>query len=420
MAILNLQGGQEKYLKDLICRDNPDLLEFPDSYFKPIGDVFVYPDGYAGVFLTGNPGNVSQIQISGKVPVKYRRIDLRSYFKNIERGLYYKNPTSIHQILPQISRQFGIELNPDEIHDDVLSGEDTGTATVRFKFSEARSFVLNSNSFTIDWEPAPYEYLSDVLSVSELSGHEPEIPYLELIEGIFTVSELNGLVPVPLVPQWDKISSTWFLPATQWQYIDLIWFYTTNGAYNAGTLAAVVNLASGGKQGTWVCENSATKPNLFNSAIVSNINNTEYCGLRKPHRLLTISPVAGLTGGEGQIKVFYDITDLDREEFVLDDSQVTLRQWLNSMTAPVNAYWDVNKAPQLFNVVTGGKYGSWVAAANGGALRNLWGSGLSHNEWGNWTVNGKTYNRRAKWALYNSNTYSVTSKGTLTVYYNAA
>lgn len=99
---------------------------------------------------------------------------------------------------------------------------------------------------------------------------------------------------------------------------------------------------------------------------------------------------------------------------------MALRQWLNSMNAPVNAYWDVNKAPQLFNVVTGNKYGGWAASGTAGALRNLWGSGLEFNEWGSWTVKGKTYNRRAKWTLYNWFTYSVTTKGTLTVYYNAA
>lgn len=419
MAILNLAHGQEKYLKDLICRANPDLIEYPDSFFTPLGDVIDNHDGTCSVFITGEPGAVNQQQVSGKVLVTYQRLNLTNFFKNIPTGLYANNPTTTLQLLPLLEEQFGIVFDPNDVHNDPLSGSESGTALIRFKFPSGRSFVLDSPDVMIRWEKSSTVRLTDVFTVSALNGHVPEIPYLELIEGIFTVSALNDLVPVPAVPQWDKVSSNWFVPSINWQIIDQIWFYTTNGAYNTDTLAAAVNLASEKKQGIWVCENSATKPNLFNSGIVSNVNNTEYCGLRKPHRLLTINPAPGLTGGEGKIKVFYDITDLDREEFVLDDSQLDLRRWLNSMTAPVYAYWDVNRAPHLFNVATGGKYGSWVAAANGGALRNLWGSGLAFNEWGDWTVNGKKYNRRAKWTLFNSNIYSVTSKGTLTVYYNA-
>lgn len=419
MAILNLSAGQEKYLKDLICRDNPDLLEFPDSYFEPLGDVIPHENGYASVFLTGNPGTVEDKQISGKVPTRYQRIDLSLYFKNIPRGLYYKNPTSVHQILPQLSRQFGLEFNPDEIHNDPLSGEDVGEALVRFKFSPGRSYVLTSNEFTVRWEPSPYTYLSDVFTVDRLNGHVPEIPFLELIEGIFTVSTLNGHTNA-VVPYWPKLSSDWYIPGTEWGVIDAIHFYAANGAYNAGTMVTAVNTASKKKQGTWYCDNSVNKPNLFNGRIVSNGDNTEFCGLLKPARRLVFSPAAGLTGGTGDINIFYETVDLSKEQFVLDDSQVSLRQWLNSMNAPVNAYWDVNKAPQMFNVVTGSKYGNWVASGSGDPLRNLWGSGLETNEWGDWTVNGKKYNRRAKWSLYNWYTYSVTTKGSLIVYYNAA
>ena len=419
MAILNLSAGQEKYLKDLICRDNPDLLEFPDSYFEPLGDVIPHENGFASVFLTGNPGTVDDKQISGKVPTRYQRIDLSLYFKNIPRGLYYKNPTSVHQILPQLSRQFGLDFNPDEIHNDALSGEETGEALVRFKFAPGRSFVLTSNEFTVRWEPSPYTFLTDVFTASKLSGHVPEIPFLELIEGIFTVSALSGHA-AKVVPYWPKVSSDWYIPGTNWVIIDAIYFYAANGAYALATMASAVNVASRGKQGNWVCENSATKPNLYNGRIASNGANTEYCGLQIPARKLVFTPVAEATDGEGDINLFYEIVDLNKEEFVLDDSQTALRQWLNSMTAPMDAYWDVNKAPLMFNVVTGGKYGNWAASGSAGSLRNLWGSGLEKNEWGSWTVNGKTYNRRAKWSLYNWYTYSVTTKGSLNVYYNAA
>lgn len=85
---------------------------------------------------------------------------------------------------------------------------------------------------------------------------------------------------------------------------------------------AAVNTASKKKQGTWYCDNSANKPNLFNGHIASNGVNTEFCGLLKPARRLVFSPAVGLTDGTGDINLFYEIVDLSKEEFVLDDSQV--------------------------------------------------------------------------------------------------
>lgn len=418
MAILDLTHGQEKLLQSLIVRENRELLEFPDSFFRPIGDVIALPDGRAAAYLLGDPQDVETLQISGKVYVKYTRLDLARFFANINRGVFIANPTSTQQLVARMGEQFGIVIPEAMVYDDPLSGE-SGTVTVRLKVDPKRSFILSSTEFELSWEKPRALDLRDLFTSANLVGFDPEIPYLEMIENIFTVSGLNGH-SAKVVPYWPELSSDWYVPGTNWSIIDAIYFYAANGAYNASVVANMVNVASQGKEGVWVCDNSATKPNLYGGRIASNGANTEYCGLKIPARKLVFSPVAGATGGEGDINIFYEIVDLSDETFVLDDSQVALRQWLNSMNAPVYAYWDVNKAPQLFNVVTGNKYGSWVASGSGGLLRNLWGSGLELNERGSWTVGGKTYNRRAKWTLFNWPNYSVTTKGALNVYYNAA
>lgn len=180
MAILNLAHGQEKYLKDLICRANPDLADFPDSYFIPLGDVTDNTDGTCTVFITGDPGAVDQYRISGKVAVTYQRLNLAAFFKNIPNGLYANNPTTALELLPLISEQFGIVFDPDDVINDSLSGAESGIATVRFNIDPKRSFVLDNTVFTIGWEKSNTVRLADVFTVSALNGHIPEIPFLSI------------------------------------------------------------------------------------------------------------------------------------------------------------------------------------------------------------------------------------------------
>lgn len=175
MAILNLFQGQEKYLKDLICRDNPDLIEFPDSFFTPIGNVIENQDGTCSVYIRGEPGTVEEQQISGRTLVTYRRISLTDWLKSIPRGLYVNTPTTVHQLIPLIEEQYGLVFDPDVIHNDLLSGEETGTALIRFTFSLERSFILDSVEFELQWEKPRTVRLKDLFTVSALSGHIPEI-----------------------------------------------------------------------------------------------------------------------------------------------------------------------------------------------------------------------------------------------------
>lgn len=416
MAILNLAHGQEKYLKDLICRANPDLIEYPDSFFTPLGDVIDNHDGTCSVFITGEPGAVNQQQVSGKVLVTYQRLNLTNFFKNIPNGLYANSPTTTLQLLPLLEEQFGIVFDPNDVHNDPLSGGESGTALIRFKFPSGRSFVLDSPDVMIRWEKSSTVRLADVFTVSALNGHVPEIPFLSLIEAIFSIAELNGLAPETIVPNWTKLSTGWFIPSTEWALLDQIYYWSVGGGYNASTLAALINKASQGKFGSFVCDDTAERPNLWNSGIVGNTANSDYCGFKIPSRKLTISPVPELSGGVGEMSVFYDLIRLDKEEFVLDDEQTELRQWLGGLVAPASV-WDATKAPLLFNTVTNSKFGTWIAADNAQRVRNLWGSDLTSNEAGSWELNGKTYNRKAVWSL--SGSYSNTSTGPLTVYYNA-
>lgn len=417
MAILNLAHGQEKYLKDMICRANPELIDYPDSFFTPLGDVIDNHDGTCTVFLTGEPGSVEDQQVSGKASVTYKRLNLTTFFKNIPNGLFANKPTSTLQLIPLIEEQFGIAFDPDDVHDDPLPGTESGTTLVRFKFPPGRSFVLDLPEFMISWEKSRTIRLNDVFTVSALNGHVPEIPFLTLIEGIFSITELNGLTPETVVPNWTKLSTGWFIPSTEWALLDEVFYWTAGGGYNADTLAALINKASQGKFGNFVCDDTATRPNLWNSGIVGNGSNSEYCGFQIPSRKLTITPPAEVSGGMGEMAVFYDLIRLDKEEFVLADDQTVLRQWLSSLVAPATT-WDVTKAPLLFNTVTQNKFGTWIAADNSQRIRNLWWSGLTSNGAGSWTVDGETYNRKAVWTL--SGDYSNTSTGPLTVYYNAA
>lgn len=415
MAILDLTHGQEKLLQSLIVRENRELLEFPESFFRPIGDVIALPDGRAAAYLLGDPQDVETHQISGKVYVKYTRLDLSRFFANITRGVFITNPTSTLQLIPRLAEQFGIVIPEEMVFDDVISGE-SGTAVIRLKVDTKRSFILSSNQFDLRWEKPRAIDLRDLFSTAALSGFDPEIPYLEMIENIFTVSNLSNTTDPAVTNHWSVLSEDWFIPKTEWALLDFLLDLTVGGAYAPTKIAEAVNKASRGLYGTFICDNTATKPNLWNGAVSAQKTVDVWAGLNKAKRCVEFSPDPTKVDGDGVLKLFYNQISLNDEEFVLPDAQTDLRSWLTPMVAPVTS-WDVNRAPTLFNVVTGQKYGPWIASSGGATYRNLWWSGLTENLVGSWVVDGVTYNRRAKWSL--SGSYARTVTGVLTFYYNA-
>lgn len=414
MALLDLTYGQEKYIKDLIVRENPSLIDQPDAFFKPLGDVIAHPDGSASAYLLGDPQDVELQQVSGKVYVRYNRIDIAALLRNT-KPLYATNPTSTLQLLTHLRKQAGLVFPPEQVYDDPLSGEESGVATIRLKTPASRCFALTTNEFTVSWVKSPYVELSDAFTVSELDGFPLVLPYLSDIGNYFTTSELIGFTDLTVTQQWEKLSSGWYIPNTEYAIIDHFYNRTVDGSYSATVIADAVNKASKGRHGVFVCEANDVRPNLYNGRITANAVNTAWCGLKKPDKLLEFEPLPAWSGGVGKMKLFYDLVDLDKEVFVLEDSETALRQWLNGLAAPAGT-WDVVKAPQLFNVVTKGKFGPWVAVNGSPYVRNLWWSELTKNENADITIDGVHYNRRCVWTP--SGTYSNTSRGSLTFYYN--
>ena len=415
MAILDLTHGQEKLLQSLIVRENRELLEFPESFFRPIGEVNVLPDGRVAAYLLGDPQDVETQQISGKVYVKYTRLDLARFFANINRGVFITNPTSTQQLVARMGEQFGIVIPEAMVHDDPVSGEN-GVVKVRLKVDPKRSFILSSTEFDLRWEKPRALDLRDLFTSANLSGFDPEIPYLEMLENIFTVSNLSNTTDPSVTKHWSVLSEDWFIPKTEWALIDFLIDLTVGGAYSATKIAEAVNKASRGLYGTFVCDNTATKPNLWNSAISAQKTVNVWAGLNKASRCVEVSPDHSKVGGDGVLKLFYNQINLNEEEFALVDAQTDLRSWITALAAPAGT-WDTTKAPQLFNAVTGQKYGTFIASSGGNTYRNLWWSGLTENIAGSWVFEGVTYNRRAKWTL--NGAYSRSVVGVLTFYYNA-
>lgn len=415
MAILDLTHGQEKLLQSLIVRENRELLEFPDSFFRPIGEVNTLPDGRVAAYLLGDPQDVETHQISGKVYVKYTRLDLSRFFANISRGVFITNPTSTLQLIPRLAEQFGVVIPEEMVHDDPISGE-SGTAVIRLKVDPKRSFILSSDEFALHWEKPRALDLRDLFSTAALSGFDPEIPYLEMIENIFTVSNLSDTAEPVATNHWSVLSEDWFIPKTEWALLDFLLDLTAGGGYVPAKLAEAVNKASRGLYGTFVCDDTSTKPNLWNGAVTAQKTVDVWAGLNKASRCVEYQPDPAKVDGDGVLKLFYSQVSLNDEEFVLLDDQTDLRSWLTPMVAPVTS-WDTVKAPQLFDVLTDQKYGPWIASSGGATYRNLWLSDLTENLDGSWVVDGVTYNRRAKWTL--SGSYARTVNGVLTFYYNA-
>lgn len=416
MALLDLTYGQERYVRDMMVRENPAIIDVPLEHFKPLGDVIAQPDGSAAVYLLGDPADVDLQQATGKVYFHYQRIDLQAFLKN-SKPLFATNPVNTHQLLVHLRKQVGIVLNPDDVHNDPLGGEAVGTATIRLKTPLNRCYALISNEFQVSWDASPYVELTDIFPDSNLEGFELLMPYLVPLDDVFAVTRLAGFTDPALVQNWDKLSSNWVIPNTEYALIDHLYDRVAAGAYDATKIAQAVNKASKERHGTFVCDNTAARPNLWSGQIISNLANTNWVGLKKPHRELKFRPIAEPSGGEGTMSIFYELIDFNAEQFVLPDSETALRTWLNGLPVPATT-WDTTKAPQLFNAITKQKFGPWIAQNSSVVVRNMWWSGLTKREVVDVTIDGVKYNRKVTWSLAHAN-YSRTSLGDTVFYYNA-
>lgn len=393
MAILDLQAGQEKVIKDLICKSNPQLLDYPDYFFRALGDVVDHGDGSCSVFLLGDPKDVELQQVSGKVFARYQRVNLAKYFQGVPHKIQLSNPRDVKQLLFHLGEQFGVLIPESMVVNATLAPTASGSILVQLTVPANRSFVFDQTSYTLEWEPAAKVHLYDVLTVSRLPP-----------------------APVTIQLNWAELSTDWYVPATNYAVVDYISQLVPSGPYTTTGISAAFNAASRGEVGTWVCENTTAKRNLWNSVIISNAANSAQCGLIKPHRRLVVRGKDASTGGHNDLSIFYSLIDFTAEEFVLPDSETTLRRWLTPLGGNVTS-WDTVKAPQLFNVVTGQKFGPWVAENSAVRIRNLWWSGITAHAGGTFIKDDVTYNRKMTWSPNGS--YSTTTVGSLVFYYNS-
>lgn len=393
MAILDLQAGQEKIVKDLICKANPSLLDFPDYCFRKLGDLVDHGDGTCSVFLMGEPKDVETQQVSGKVFARYKRVNLSKYFQGIQHKIQLTNPRDLKQLLFHLAEQFGVVIPLSMVTNVALAPTASGSILLQLNVAASRSFVFDQTSYTLEWEPAAKAHLYDLLQQTELAK---------------SVAALSL--------DWAAISTDWYVPATNYGVVDYISQLVASGPYTTTGISAAFNTASRGEVGTWVCENTTAKRNLWNSVIVANAANSTPCGLIKPHRRLVVRGKDAATGGHNDLSIFYSLIDFTAEEFVLPDTETTLRRWLTPLGGNVTS-WDTVKAPQLFNVVTGQKFGPWVAENSAVKIRNLWWSGITAHISGTFVKNGVTYNRKMTWSPNGS--YSSTTVGSMVFYYNS-
>ena len=283
MAILDLQAGQEKVIKDLICKSNPQLLDYPDYFFRALGDVVDHGDGSCSVFLLGDPKDVELQQVSGKVFARYQRVNLAKYFQDVPHKIQLSNPRDVKQLLFHLGEQFGVLIPESMVVNATLAPTASGSVLVQLTVPANRSFVFDQTSYTLEWEPAAQVHLYDVLTVSRLPP-----------------------VPVTIQLNWAELSTDWFLPDTE---TELRTFLT---AQTIGTLqpdvrwAAVVTAASRGDFGTWVFEDSAATRNLFGATLGRNSSDSYVAGTTPATRKAELTAVDSKTGGTGVISIYYN------------------------------------------------------------------------------------------------------------------
>lgn len=385
MPLLDLTFGQEKLLMDQILRDNPELMDYPQGYLAPLGDVIDHGDGSASVFLLGIPGKESQPQISGKVYSHYHRLDLDEYLKNQPHHLRVYRPDSVARLLRQLERQYGIVIPTSAVVAQALTRADSGSVVVQLTVPAARSFVLSKTSFTLQWQrPAQFSVQDAVLQTT-----------------------LNAYTAPVAVPNWTLVSSDWLLPATEVALNDFAWGLVADGVYDPVTLNALAYKASRQTNG---------QSDFTGSAVLSNTANVRKCGLVVPDRRVDLQSVAA-SGGTGIVSVFYNAYRLSAQPYFLADSETALRTLLTQTAVGGDANASAATVAQLFNTLLGTQYGTWVCGATAGHLRNLWDSKLTERSNASLTFDGKTYNSRALW-IPDAN-YSVSTVGGITIYYNA-
>lgn len=283
MAILDLQAGQEKVIKDLICKSNPQLLEYPDYYFRPLGDLVDHGDGTVSVFLLGDPADVETQQVSGKVFARYSRVDLTKYFQGIQHKIQLSNPRDVKQLLWHLGEQFGIVIPESLVVNVALAPTASGSVLVQLTTQPNRNYVFNQTEYTLEWEPAPLVHLYDVLTVSRLP-----------------------VTPAVVTLDWAELSSDWFVTDDQTALRTFAESLVVGQPFDGAQLAALVTNASQSDFGTWMYAAEGSGRNLYGAEIAAN-NIGEYsAGIHDANRCLVITPVDLHTGGVGQITVYYN------------------------------------------------------------------------------------------------------------------
>lgn len=249
MPILDLSAGQKQRLLTAMLGENPAMATLPAAYFDFTPTLV---DGGAQVKVVGRQGRIHE-GLTGKRLLRYPQFDLSLYFKNIPVVVALYRPTSMHEVLPLLAKQYGLVIDPSFVIDDPLTEVD-GPITLRF-VEGALLFKQPSFVLTLKIRPTPAQPID--LSTYITSG---------LLSGFGSAVQLN----------LTEITKGW---TTDPSYNEWLAARTVGGPYEANGLAAVINASN--VFGTWVCQDTQKPLNLWNTYIAynGNIDDPAYDGI---------------------------------------------------------------------------------------------------------------------------------------------
>ena len=382
MALLDLTYGQEKYLMDLIVRDNPELMNHPAAFYGPLGDVIDHGDGTASVFLLGIPGKETDVQISGKVYSKYSRIDLDRILSTQPHALRVYRPSDSDKLLEALASQYGIVIPAEAVTHQTFTRADSGTVVLELVAPAERCFVFTKRQFTLRWARPTTFALSDA----------------------WVTTGVGSLQSPTVVYDLAELSKDWYVPASELALIDVLAAQSPGVLADPTVLVPALTQASQNAAGAW---DAARVTGL--SVVSNNRSYDHYAGLQRAGCQLDLE-----LGNGDDLTVHYDLPTLSKQPWTLADSESSLRSWLTALAPSLLP--DSSELPQLFNVVTTESLGHWVIGA--GTIRNLTGATLISNQAvPDIPIGNQTYNRVA--TLKPAAANSLSTAGLLTVYYNA-
>lgn len=388
MAIIDLRAGAEKFIYELIAKDNPEMLEVSDEFLFPLNKLEILLGGRVGVKLVGNPGDVNQVQFSGKSFITYRRQKIIDYFKNITVNLGASNPTSTRELVPPLRYQYGLALKPEHVIDEPLNGAESGTTTLRFSGLE---LVFEEEEFVVNWvKPIPLR--------------------LDVIWGDVSLSDEDV---VPAKVNLDNFTPYWQLHKADIGYLDSLASFQVGTLFNTTVMVDTINKLSLSSPGVWNYD--AVEDNDYNvggGSVVYNGPNDQPIGTKTFDKVMKFQvanqdnkPFTGL------LAMYYDIVHLDQETLYIEDSEIALRGEMSALT--VDGAYTTALISEIGNKATKQRFGTWVCVNDGTKLRNFWNSAIAGNEVGDF--NG--YNRKLTISMQPENT--ITTTPIMVVYYNA-